>query len=341
MLPLIFCLSIFSFAYLAAEDLSQSEALHKENQEITDFSENIKAFYRLGKKEKWRDITQEVLNSDFTSPDSKAAIREYQRRIVVFKYPSDGLIIKGFFSYTPEPQFHPFLILYRWGNGDFALMNPGVDFATYRNYTVISSTLRGGVSEGTDEFGGADVDDMKNLMNYLPTLAKLLGIELHPHCVFMLGPSRGGLQMFLTLARFPEMQNQVNKVVSVSGILDLHRLIEDRPDDMKKMFQNSFGLKNGKQGDEWIAKRDPLNTVPYLKKSLPILIVQGTADKRIGLAEGIKMKNKLEESGNKVDYWEVPKGDHVLVNTPHIMNSIAQWLESGSACTTIVLPRKK
>ena len=195
-----------------------------------------------------------------------------------------------FFSYTPHPEYHPLLILYRWGNMNFALMNPGVDFATYRNYTVISSTLRGGVSEEKDEFGGADVDDMKNLMEFLPSLSKELGIELHPSCVFMLGPSRGGLEMFLTLARFPELQNRVNKVVSLSGILDLHRLIQDRPDDMKKMFQNSFGLENGSKGEAWIAKRDPLNAVPYLKKSLPILIVQGTDDQRIDLAEGRKMR---------------------------------------------------
>jgi dipeptidyl aminopeptidase/acylaminoacyl peptidase len=147
--------------------------------------------------------------------------------------------------------------------------------------------------------------------------------------------------MFLTLARFPELQNRVNKVVSVSGILDLQKLIADRPDDMKKMFQNSFGLQNGAKGEAWIAKRDPLNTVPYLKKSLPILIVQGTADNRIGLAEGISMKNKLQKSGHLVDYWEIPKGDHALINTPHIMNSIAQWLESNSPCTSIMISRKK
>ena len=73
-------------------------------------------------------------------------------------------------------------------------MNPGIIFATYKDYTVISSTLRGGISEGKDEFGGADIDDMKNLMSFIPVLAKELGIELHPGCVFMLGPSRGRLR---------------------------------------------------------------------------------------------------------------------------------------------------
>lgn len=315
-------------------------ALEAENRAIQEDSDNMAKFYELGKKEKWRDVTNDILASSDTSPESKESIHTFERRIVVFKYPSDGLSIKGFLSYTPNPAFHPLLILYRWGTENFALMNPGVDFATYRNYTVVYSALRGGISEGKDEFGGADVDDMKNLMEYLPTLAKELGIELHPPCVFMLGPSRGGMEMFLTLARFPELQNRVNKVVSLSGILDLHQLILDRPDDMKKMFEEQFGMEKGPKGEAWIAKRDPLNAVPYIKKSLPILIVQGTADNRINLAEGKKMADTLTSNGNHFHYWEVPGGDHVLMNTPHIMNAIAQWLESNSACTSIRMKKQ-
>ena len=106
-------------------------------------------------------MTDRVLASRDTSEESKRSIRAFNRRIIVFKYPSDGLIIEGFLSYTPNPEHHPLLILYRWGDQDFALMNPGVIFATYKDYTVISSTLRGGISEGKDEFGGSDVDDMQ------------------------------------------------------------------------------------------------------------------------------------------------------------------------------------
>lgn len=334
-------LPIFTVSSADLEDPRKAAALEKENQSIQADSENIQKLYELGKGENWRDVTQEVLANQDTSPESQASIREWNRRIIVFKYPSDGLWIKGFFSYTPNPDYHPLLILYRWGNMDFALMNPGIDFATYRNYTVISSTLRGGVSEGSDEYGGKDVDDMKNLMNFLPSLSKDLGISLHPPCVFMIGPSRGGLEMFLTLARFPELQKHVSKIVSLSGLLDLNLLIKDRPDDMKKVFQNSFGLENGAKGEAWISKRDPINTVPFLKKSLPILIVQGTADKRIDLAEGRHMVNLLKDSGHTVDYWEIPHGEHTLINTPHIMSTIARWLESNSACTSIYLPRKK
>lgn len=337
-------LFFFYTAFISAQNFraeQTQQALEEENEKIETFSKKMQQFYELEEQEKWRDITDKVLANSDTTQESKESIRTYQRRIIVFKYLSDGLWIKGFISFTPHPKHHPLLILYRWGNENFALMNPGVFLATYKNYTVVSSTLRGGISEGKDEFGGSDVDDMKNLMDYLPTLTKELGISLHPNCVFMLGPSRGGMEMFLTLARFPELQNRVNKVVALSASLDLHRLLHDRPHDMKKMLKDQFGLQDGKKGEEWIAKRDPLNTIPYLKKSLPILIVQGTNDKRIDLAQGYHMVQKLHTEGNDVDYWEVPEGNHVLMNTPHIMHDIVQWLESDLNCMSVHLPRKK
>jgi|GEM_PF-1258811 len=334
-----FLLAFFTLSALhlrAESDKKQQEArLEKDNQRISDFSLRMEGFYELGNEEKWRDITEKVLESPETSENSKSSIRNYHRRIFAFKYPSDHLWIKGFISFTPHPIHHPLLILYRWGNGLFALMNPGIELATYRDYTVISSTLRGGVSEGVDEFGGADLDDMNNLMNFIPTLAKELGIVLYPPCVFMLGPSRGGLEMFLTLSHFPELQKRVNKIVALSAILDLHQLLHDRSQDMEVMLEQQFGLPKGPKRNAWIAKRDPLKTVPYIDRSLPILIVQGTADERISVSEGKHMVNALRHSGHHVDDWEIHKGTHVLTNIPSLMNAIAHWLESNSPCTLI------
>ncbi len=341
LLAVEFICSSLLFTQPVLTQQEQEAALNKGNLRIDDFSKKMQAFYELGHQEKWRDITEKVLASPDTDESSKESIRLYQRRIVVFKYPSDNLWIKGFISFTPHPIDHPLLILYRWGNANFALMNPGIIFATYKDYTVISSTLRGGVSEGKDEFGGADVDDMKNLMNFIPQLAQELGIELHPSCVFMLGPSRGGLEMFLTLAHFPELQKRVNKIVALSAALDLHQLIHDRPNDMKVMLERQYGLQEGVKGEAWIAKRDPLNTVSFLKRSLPILIVQGTADNRINLAEGRHMAQALQQSGHDINYWEIQDGNHALLNHPYIMNDIAHWLESNSPCMSIHLSRQK
>lgn len=321
---------VFSFVFFS-KGYCDTSALLKENDAIAADVDNVLSFYQLNENEKWRDITSEIIQSSTTDPNTKNEIIKNKRRIILFVYPSDGLKIKGFLSYTPNPKMHPLIILFRWGNRNFALMNPGLDIANYGDYTVISSTLRDGVSEGKDEFGGKDVNDMKNLIDFIPELAKELNIEIHPHCTFMIGPSRGGLEMFQTLARFPEIQNRITKAVALSAILDLHQQIQDRPHDMKPMFEESFGLNKNNQA-QWIKERDPLNTVSKLKKTLPILIVQGTADPRINVKEGYKMLQTLKDSGHKVDYWEVKNGDHVLRNVPQAMNTISQWLEFNANC---------
>ncbi len=332
-------LIIYSLGMLFIPLSAENKGLIEENKNIQTNFLKVKDLYELKENENWRDITEKVLKSYDTPQISKEAIANYRRRIFIFKYPSDNLWIKGFISFTPMPDTHPLLILYRWGNTDFALMNPGVVFATYKNYTVISSTLRGGISEGKDEFGGKDVDDMKNLFNYLPTLSKELGIDLHPHCVFMLGPSRGGMEMFLTLSRFPELQKHVNKIVSLSAILDLHQLIKDRPNDMKLMLENQFGLSKDHHEKQWITKRDPLESISKIEHTLPILIVQGTADPRISTKQSQHMVNLLQNSGHVVNYWEIKGGDHVLMNHPNIMNEIANWLEKDTPCMSLKMKK--
>ncbi|MBA2369573.1 MAG: prolyl oligopeptidase family serine peptidase [Candidatus Protochlamydia sp.] len=319
-------LILFGFKNLTA---NVKERLN-ENQRITDYSNSIKELYRISKNEKIKDITELVFSHPATTENVKKTILAHQRRIFLFQYPSDGLKIKGFISLTPRSADQPLLVLFRTGNRDFGLLDPGHEWTVHGNYTVISSTLRGGVSEGMDEFGGADVDDVKNLIDFVPTLETWLGRPIQKESLFFLGPSRGGMEMFLTLARYPELQNKVKKVVALSSILDLDKQIKDRPEDMKKMFISDFGLRVGVNEKSWIASRNPLLTVPLLKPCLPILIIQGTADNRVNLAEGKRMLKELKLHGNNVAYWEIAGGQHTLYNVPSFMNQIARWLEAPS-----------
>lgn len=315
----------FSFSLLTAHSLLE------ENGKIAESSDFVEELYSIPADQKWKDITQLVLDNPTTAVEARESIIKNERKIILFTYPSDGLLIKGFLSFTPNPEHHPLLIIFRSGNQKFALMNPGISLATYKDYTVISSTLRGGVSEGVDEFGGKDVDDMKNLVEFIPKIAAEIGIQLHPHCTFMLGASRGGLEMFLTLAKHTELQNHVDKIVSLSSILDLHEQILNRPLDMKPMFENFFGM-DPKNPGPWIKERDPLETAPFIKSTLPILVIQGTEDKRVHLKEGKNMVNALKNTGHSVDYWEVPGGNHTLTNVPHLMDDVTQWLEAHLDC---------
>ena len=142
----------------------------------------------------------------------------------------------------------------------------------------------------------------------------------------MLGRSRGGMQMFLTLARFPKLQDCFSKIVSLSGILDIRQCIASRS-DMEEMFIEDFGLEKGINEEEWINKRDPLLTVDHIQPQLPILIIQATDDNRVSLAEGYNMVSKLQMAGKSVTYWEIEGAKHCLNNIEGRVDLILNWLE--------------
>jgi len=308
--------------------MTREELLEKDSQQVIERCERIaKNLYALGENEDINEITDLLLDSPDTKEHAKKSIRETGRRFFLFTYPSDGLKIKGYISFVPNSHENPLLILLRGGNRLFGLMNPASDLSCFKNYTVIATAYRGGVSEGIDEFGGDDVNDVNNLINYFPELQNKLSMYFLPKSTYILGGSRGGMEMFLALARFPELQNKVDKIVSLSGLLNLNECIKWRS-DMKKMFQEDFGL-NSENEQEWIKLRNPMEVVDQINTNIPILILQGTDDIRVSVEEGYGFVKKLEENGNSVTYIEVPGGDHCLGNQPSRVDLIADWLENN------------
>ncbi len=296
--------------------------LEQENREILEKCKRIAAqFYSHNDK----DITQDILNSPDTTPDIKNLIQTTQRRFFLFCYPSDGHQVKGYISFVPDASSNPLLIYLRGGNKIFGLSHPATPITCMRNYTVLATAYRGGVSEGTDDYGGEEVNDVPNLLNHLPKLQQQLGLSFHPQHTYMLGGSRGGMEMFLALARFPKLSLHITKAVSLSGLLDMEQTLRHRP-DMKEMFIKEFHL-DPSNPQPWIQPRNPLNAVSRIRSDLPFLILQGTEDIRVSLQEGTTMLEKLRRHGNPTTYLEVPGGDHCLRNQPRAADLIADWLE--------------
>lgn len=311
---------------LPASEKSREELLEQDSKAIIERSEKIASqFYSLNENEDIKEITSDILNSDLTKEPIKQLIISTGRRFFLFRYPSDGFQVKGYISFVPDPSENPLLLFLRGGNRIFGLSHPASDISCAKHYTVIATIYRGGVSEGVDEYGGEEVNDVGNLMRYFPTLQQKLGISFHPSNTFMLGGSRGGMEMFLALGRDPELQSQIKKAASLSGLLDMNENIRSR-DDMKQMYVDDFGLSLENQ-EEWIAKRNPIESVSRIRSDLPFLIIQGSEDIRVGLVEGYNMVKKLEENGNPVTYLEVPGGDHCLNNQPKRVDLIVDWFE--------------
>lgn len=304
------------------------KALKDESAKMLELSYEYAKFYDLPSGQDIQEITEQLLESPLVRNAQKRAIRKFNRRIFLFTYPSDGLNVKGLISFVPDFQNHPLLVFLRGGNRMLALPNPGNEIIcpTHLQHTLIATMYRDGVSEGIDEFGGDDVNDVKNLIDFLPSLEKQLSLDLQNKKMFLLAESRGSMQMFLALARFPELQTRFSKIVSLSGMLDIRQMIACRP-DMEEMFIEDFGLKKGMNEEEWLNRRDPLLACHHLNPELPILIIQGTDDNRVSLEEGYHMVHELQSHGHDVTYWEIEGGTHCLRNIKDRMKLILNWLE--------------
>ncbi|MCH9632839.1 MAG: hypothetical protein S4CHLAM6_11820 [Chlamydiae bacterium] len=326
-----FVLLALSPLYLCGEvDFTSAQVISSRAQEskrIERMCIRNAPFYDIEEGESYRDITQQLLKSEITPDIIKAQIEKQKRSFVAFQYPSDGKIVKGYISFTPDCENAPLVVFLRGGSKMLGLMNPASDFSCIRNYTVIGTAYRDGISEGKDEFGGDDVNDVKNLVSYIPQIESMLKLRLNPAKRFILGASRGGMQMLLALQRFPFLQSYFDKAVSLSGPMNLHTTIASR-DAMKQMFINDFGLVfNGNQED-WLNYRSPVKHCAALSNTQPLLIIQGKEDNRVMVDHGREMFKELKHLEKNATYWEIEGGTHCLTNHKDRMEMIANWLEN-------------
>ena len=141
-------------------------------------------------------------------------------------------------------------------------------------------------SEGRDEVGGADVDD---LMNVLP-LAKSLGfIDLNN--LFLYGESRGGMMTYQAIKRdFPA------KAAAVFGAFtDMEALIKFRPEVYKPSLLQQLWPDFDTRKEEIFKTRSALYWPEAL--NVPLLIMQGGADWSVNPSQSLALAQKLQNLG--------------------------------------------
>ena len=167
------------------------------------------------------------------TPVAYATPEEFERGVTVSQsvactrivYRSDGLKVAGL-MWRPKDQGSkrlPLIIFTRGGNRDFAKIPPwhGFHRLAAEGFVVMASQYRGvDGGEGVEEFGGADVNDVRNLV---PVAASLGIADLDN--VFLLGWSRGAMEALLAL----KQGLRANAIAIGGGLLDLVAEAERRP----------------------------------------------------------------------------------------------------------------
>lgn len=224
-------------------------------------------------------------------------------------YLSDGLKVKGYIAYPKDDsKKYPCII---WCRGGFG--NKGaIDKFTARGmfghiaslgYCVFTSQYRGNDgSEGRDDFGGDDINDVINLIplsDEIPQANKeLWGIE---------GWSRGGMMTYLSLTRI----NIFKAAIIVGGIADLNcSSIENS--FISKLYENKIDQVNSLEFLKKCEERSIINFPEKLSAGTILLLIHGTADERVPTSNSIDLSKKLIELNRTFRLVLLEGGDHFL-----------------------------
>lgn len=236
------------------------------------------------------------------------------------KYLSDGLKVIGFI-WKPKNisgKKLPLVIVNRGGNPNLALLTPQSFYYPYvtNGFIVIGSQYRGADGgEGRDEFGGADINDVLNLI----PLARSLGY-VDMNNVFMHGASRGGMQALLAIRKgIP-----VNAIAVHGALTDMLAASKERPGVAEKVWSKVIPGYADKT-DEVMRERSAVFFAD--KIDVPVLILQGGADWRSNAgSQALGLANKLQSLGKTYELHIYAGDDHgISMNRLERERRIVEW----------------
>jgi dipeptidyl aminopeptidase/acylaminoacyl peptidase len=269
-------------------------------------------------------------NSPFAVNDSikdRSAFEKVQ--FYHLEYLSDGLKIKAFLAVPKARGKHPCVIVNRGGNKAFGTISDESFIANNhalcaKGYVIIASQYReAGGSEGKDEFGGKDVNDVLNL---LPVLNNIPGADTSR--IGMFGWSRGGMMTYIALTK----TNRIKTAVVGSGLADLFELIKSRP-VFDSMYQGYIpGYLQHKQ--QSLESRSAVYFADRICKTTPLLILHGSADWRVPAGQVFALAEKLYEAKQPFRFHFYEGGQHSLSEFsdkwyPEIVSWFDDYLRDG------------
>ena len=238
-------------------------------------------------------------------------------------YLSEGLKVNGYLAIPKKMGHYPSIIYNRGGNREQGSLN---DLAIIRmlgtvaswGYVCIASQYRGnGGSEGKEEFGGRDVNDVLNLIPCLDHIR-----QADTSRIGMFGWSRGGMMTYLALTKTSRMK----AAVIGSGMADAFGSLQKRP-DMNAVFAELVPEYEHKK-DSLLRSRSALYWVDKISPATPLLLLAGTADWRVSPEDAMAMASKLYALKHPFRFELFEGGQHSLSeHTSEVNHAIQIFLD--------------
>jgi dipeptidyl aminopeptidase/acylaminoacyl peptidase len=228
-------------------------------------------------------------------------------------YLSDGLKIKGYLAMPKTGEALPCVIYNRGGNRDFGALRDGpaaglLGAVASWGYIVVASQYRGGPgSEGEEEFGGSDLNDVMNLIPLLQNLPRADASRIG-----MYGWSRGGMMTYLALAR----TTNIAAAIIGAGPTDLVQWPQRRRDMETEVFTQLIpGYATNKEAA--LRARSAVYWPEKLCRQTPILLLHGSADWRVDPTDSLRMAGTLLQQKHPSVWccWRAASTDYPSIDT--------------------------
>jgi dipeptidyl aminopeptidase/acylaminoacyl peptidase len=304
----------------------------------------------------WDDL------DDFTRAYFPRAVYEEARTQTAFdvidiRYASDGLSIRGMLirPRSPPRERWPAIIFNRGGTGDYGRIgNYGASCKEERDpclylvdlyllakagFVIIASDYRfHGPTGKRDEWGGADVDDV---MNLVPALHSLEIVD--PERLYMLGQSRGGTMTYIALRRGApvraaaviagpaDLRADTHTFIHGDWFLNGNEWFDGAPQVWPDYEHRADELYRERSGARWASEI-----------SVPLLILHSRTDKLVPVTQSLLMATALQDA-RKTYSLVIYDGDgHSLPkNREDRTRRIAEWFDAFGAHGGSYLPATK
>jgi dipeptidyl aminopeptidase/acylaminoacyl peptidase len=223
----------------------------------------------------------------YSKQDYDSAASNPRTECFRIEYASDGLRVVGYLVRPRDSSAKhlPLIIFNRGGILDRGKIEPFnlIDFEqlSEEGFVALASQYRGNDGgEGHEELGGADLDDVSNLLETAKSLP-----YVDTRNVFMCGVSRGGMMTFLEMRKnFP-----MNAAAVVGAVYDLAAFGERAPGilaEATKLIPNYSD-----EGASALRERSVMDWPETV--NVPLLMLHGADDDEVPVTEALTFAMKL------------------------------------------------